>query len=346
MNNIIKDKIIKKDGIWYGRGKGYWSNLEQSKNEEYLKNLVLLGAEKTVDKYFPQHRDVIFSLKRSGGLATMEFREGETILDAGCMWGALSIPLARTKANVVAIDQTEESLRLLRSRRDTEELKNLQLVCADLKLTNFNEHVFDKIIINGVLEWIAEEESIEVHKFIKRGANFGHNVRRLLIHNEADKPIEKQRLFLKRMHLALKNNGCLYLAIENRYNLFYLLGLPEEHCGIRFISLFPRFIQNIVSTMFRGRKYRTWTYSKKSLKKLLYSAGFSRVDIFFAFPDYREPDFVLSSKKGMNFFRYCKSVGKKPVYKKIILRLMEEVIYKRLRCTFFAPSFIIHAYKR
>ena len=36
----------------------------------------------------------------------------------------------------------------------------------------------------------------------------------------------------------------------------------------------------------------------------------------------------------------------KSALKKIILRLIEEIIYRRLRCTFFAPSFIVHAYKK
>ena len=111
INKIVKSKLVERDGISYGPGDGYWSNLEQSKNKEYVKDLEALGSKKTVDQYFPEHEDAIFSLKRAGGLATLDFTETDTVLDAGCMWGALSIPLARTRAKVVAVDQTEESLR-------------------------------------------------------------------------------------------------------------------------------------------------------------------------------------------------------------------------------------------
>jgi hypothetical protein len=172
------------------------------------------------------------------------------------------------------------------------------------------------------------------------------NVKKIFSKDTKERPIDEQRRFLKKLHASLNEEGCLYLAIENRYNIFYFLGLREEHCGIRFISLLPRFVQDRLSILLKGRRFRTWTHSKKELKELLYSAGFSRVEMFYAFPDYKEPDFILSEKRGMDFFRYNKSIGKKPVYKKVILRLIEEIIFRRLRCAFFAPSFIAHAYKK
>ncbi len=110
IRNIINSSLKEEEGIWYGPEGGYWSNLEKSKNAIYLKDLKNLGAKNTVRKYFPQHEEIIFSLKRLGGVATLDFLENEIILDAGCMWGALSIPLARTRATVVAVDQTKESL--------------------------------------------------------------------------------------------------------------------------------------------------------------------------------------------------------------------------------------------
>jgi len=346
IKSIVKDNIKEKDGIWYGPGEGYWSNIDQSMNNKYLKDLKTLGSKKTVRRYFPQNENTIFSLKRAGGIAALDYSQEETILDAGCMWGALSIPLARTKANVIAVDQTEESLRFLKQRKDEEKLKNLHLIRADLKTIDFRKNVFDKIIINGVLEWIPEEEKVEVYHFVKRNKNILHNVKLFFRReNIKVKPIEEQRLFLKKIYSCLKEKGCLYLAIENRYDLFYFLGLPEQHCGIRFISLLPRFMQDGLSLLLRGRRFRSWTHSKIALTKLLQSAGFCNIDFNYAFPNYREPEFILCNKGGMKFFRYYKSVGKKPLYKKIILRLIEEVVYRRLRLGFFTPSFIVHAYK-
>lgn len=346
IDNIIKNITEEKDGIWYGPGSGYWSNIGQSSNKEYLKDLKVLGSKKTVRRYFPQHESTIFSLKRAGGLATLDYSQKETILDAGCMWGALSIPLARTKANVIAVDQTEESLRFLKQRRDEEGLKNLHLIRADLKAIDFNENVFDKIIINGVLEWLPEEEKVEVYRFVRRDKKILQNMKHFFKRKTIKaKPIEEQRLFLKKIYSSLKEKGCLYLAIENRYDLFYFLGLPEQHCGIRFISLLPRFMQDGLSLLLRGRRFRSWTHSKIALTKLLRSTGFCNINFNYAFPDYREPEFVLNHKGGMKFFRYYKSVGKKPIYKKIVLRLIEDVVYKKLRLGFFAPSFIVHAYK-
>ena len=153
IRNVIDNQLTEKEGIWYGPEGGYWSNLERSKSGVYLKDLEALGSMETMKKYFPQHGDVI-SLKRMGGAATLDFAPGETVLDAGCMWGALSVPLARTRAQVIAVDQTRESMLFLAKRKQEEGLENLHLVCGDLKGIKFNEKVFDKVIVNGVLEWV------------------------------------------------------------------------------------------------------------------------------------------------------------------------------------------------
>jgi SAM-dependent methyltransferase len=344
IRNVIDDQLTEKEGIWYGPEGGYWSNLERSKSGVYLKDLEALGSMETMKKYFPQHGDVI-SLKRMGGAATLDFAPGETVLDAGCMWGALSVPLARTRAQVIAVDQTRESMLFLAKRKQEEGLENLHLVCGDLKGIKFNEKVFDKVIVNGVLEWVPETETVEVGNFIRRETPFLKNLKLLFAKRDRkDSPREEQRRFLGKIQRALKDDGTLYLAIENRYDVFYFFGVPEPHCGIRFISLLPRWAQDILSLLLRGRKFRMWTYSKKELADLLRASGFSKIRFHYAFPDYKEPEQVLTDE-GMELFRYCKSVGDKPFYKKAVLRLIEEVVFKRLKLTFFAPSFIVHAGK-
>lgn len=263
LTDMIADSLELRDGIWYGEKGLYWSNLSREDNQSYIRELPQLGAKATLRKYFPQHEEVIFSPKRMGGVATLDLRPEDRILDAGCMWGALTVPLAYTGAQVVGIDQTEESLKFLAQRKAEEGLENLTLINADLKKIALRAGSFDKIVLNGVLEWIPEVENVEVNQFTTRRPGLWESLRRLRQRPPGHQsPREEQVRFLKKIAGALKDDGVLYLAIENRYDIYYFLGQKEPHCGIRFFSFLPHGLQNLVSLLLRGREFRNWTYSE------------------------------------------------------------------------------------
>jgi len=326
--------LINKDGIWHGKEGNYWSNLSQEENLDYVQYLNQVDAFTVMKKYFPQHEEVIFSPKRAGGIATLNISEDDVILDAGAMWGALSIPLARTQAKVYAVDQTEESLLFLKRRKLDEDLNNLEIICADLNEQELPKRFFSKIIVNGVLEWVPYRENYEVNKASKK-------YKSKLI--KLDSPYNLQQQFLKKLYDSMQDDGTLYLAIENRYDFLYFFGLPEPHCNIRFISFMPRFIQNIIHNLLKGSDFRNWTYSRNDLIKLIESAGFSDIKISYAFPDYRTPEIVLRDENFKEFYKANYPLGKKSLLKKIVIKFVELIIYKRLGFTFFSPSFIVHA---
>lgn len=271
-----------------------------------------------------------------GGVATLDLSNDDNILDAGCMWGALSIPLARTGAKVTAFDQTEESLLFLKRRKEDESLDNLDIVCADLKTQDIPDETFTKILVNGVLEWVPHDSDVEV--------NSGNNKKSETASYDSS-PYHMQLEFLKKLNCAMKNDGTLYLAIENRYDFLYFVGLPEPHCNIRFISFMPRFIQDIMHRKLRGGNFRNWTYSRRELISLIKKAGFRNIKVSYAFPDYRMPEFVVSDKGMRDVYRYNSSLGKNSLIKKIVVRGVELIVYKLLRLTYFSPAFIIHAEK-
>lgn len=347
MNSIVSTPLTFKNGIWYGAKGNYWSNISKTDNKSYMSNLDTLGSFQTMKNFFPKHEDVIFSPKRTAGIATLDISENDTILDAGCMWGALTIPLARTKAKVVGIDQTEESLLFLKKRKEEEGLENLDIICGDLKQIPLNEKSFDKIVLNGVLEWIPQPDSFEVENFIGKKSSLFANILSIFKPNKnvLPSPKEEQLKFLSKIHHALKDDGVLMLAIENRYDIFYFFGLPEPHCGIRFISLFPRKIQTIISKIVKGVDFRNWTYSRKELEELLLSAGFSSVNFHYAFPGYHAPELLLS-EDGFNLYnRRCYPWGKTNIFKKILVIVVEYITFKKLKLKFFSSSFILHAFK-
>ena len=344
IHEIIKTPLGIHEGLWCGPIGMYWSNLEKPQNFLYLKDLDRLGSWETMKRYFPQHEKIIFSPKRIGAVATLEFSDRDVVLDAGCMWGALSIPMARTKATVVAVDQTQESLKFLARRKEEENLDNLTLVCADLKQLELHDKVFDKIIINGVLEWIPENENVEVNQFHKR-VSLGRKLSAIFNRSKDDLlPYEKQKQWLLNLGAALKDNGTLFLAIENRFDFLYFCGVPEPHCGIRFFAFLPRWLQNIVSSLLRGRPFRNWTYSRTALRELLEVAGFSQVEVYYAFPGYHFPEVVLHDA-GIHHFQYYAERQEARRIKRICVRFQEEILCKRWGLTFLAPSFILHCKK-
>lgn len=309
-------------------------------SEKYKKHFAKLGARESVKKYFPKYYDVIFSPKRSGGLALLDFKKDEIVVDAGCMWGALTVPLARKQCRVVAIDQTEDSLALLKQRLADEDLNNVSLVCGNLKKIRFKKNSVDKVIVNGVLEWIPEEGKIELGKW------WGKRIKRK--NKNKKSPISKQKEFLKEIYRGLKTDGKLFLAIENRFDIFNFFGDVDPHMGMRFITIMPRKIQDMMSLMFRGSRYLNWTYSPKEFKNILREIGFTNIEIYAVFPNYREPE-IIFPLEGKSYskanFHPISHLNKKSFFKKVRRYLIEYVTFKKLKLFKFSPCLIAVANK-
>ena len=337
LSEIIASDLEKDKEIWIGPKGNYWSNLDIEENKKILLETDVLGVEESVRKYYPEYFDVIFSPKRAAGLLFLDPMPNEIVIDAGCMWGALSVPLARAGCTVISIDQTLESLLLLNKRFKEEKLNNVHLICSDLKKIKFQKESFDKAVVNGVLEWIPEMETIELKKF------FGKKTLSPTRYNSQN-PRDMQQEFLKNLYFGLKTGGKLYLAIENRYDLLYFFGLPDPHCDVKFITFMPRFIQNIISKILLKRRYVNWLYSPNELKKLVKDAGFNDVIVYYAFPHYQHPDYILT-KDGMGLLRPFRFANTSNPIKRVVMYCIEEVIYRRMKLSFFSPSLIVVAQK-
>jgi hypothetical protein len=337
INEITNTILENREGIWFGPEGNYWSNLDKSEQEMLAQDLKELGAQGALQKHFPQFMEVVFSLKRAAGMALLDIKPDDVVMDAGCMWGALTVPLARTGCKVIGVEQTLRSLSLLRQRLLDEGLENVDLVCANLKKLAIRPDSVDKVIVNGVLEWIPQNKPIELKKYFgKKAAE---------TNDEADEsPGEAQLGFLKKIFVSLKSEGVLYLAIENRYDILNFLGKPDPHCNLRFVTFLPRFLQNIMSRIWLGRPYTNWIYSPSQLKQLLSDAGFQTTKTYYAFPDYRFPEYILSGENMALYkpFRYRQSSS---FLKKTVHYFIEEVFYRRLRLSVFAPCLIVIAKK-
>lgn len=339
----IKDELHEyygriEENILTSNEEGYWSNLDKDENTKLISAIKHMSTKEAIRKYHGWLFDIIFSPKRAVGLELIDLTGDEACVDYGCMWGALTIPLAKRCRYVLGIDQTLDSLKFLNIRLREEKLTNVSLLCENLTSIQSFMNTFDIAIVNGVLEWIPEEGTIELKSYYGKPKSKQYS----------GNPGYKQENFLRKVYKSLKNNGKLYLAIENRYDFKMFLGVKDPHANLLFISFLPRAIANWISWRQLGRPYVNWLYSFNGIKFLLKKVGFSKVDLFMCFPDYRFPEKIIPYESSLENFTLTissKNARGKRTVKRLLGRSAEYLIFKIFKLKYLAPSIIAVASK-
>jgi len=313
---------VNADGIFEAGNTNYWSNLNKEENKELIEALKSKPARQALREKQPWLENVIYSPKRQAGLELLELTGEETCIDYGCMWGALTIPLAQRTRFVLGIDQTLDSLRFLKARTLESGCGNVALLNADLKSMPILSHKAHVAIVNGVLEWIPESGTVELKKF------HGHRAERTY----QGSPRDHQKSFLIRVRENLVPGGKLYLAIENRYAYDMFLGAKDPHNSLRFTTILPRKMAGLLSRFQLKRPYVNWLYSFKELEKLLIEAGFSSVDSYLCFPDYRFPERIVPYSNDLADFD--------PFRGSATRQKLEKALFKIMRLRWLARSII------
>lgn len=325
-------------GVFVSEHQGYWSNLSQDDNQKLVERLASMAPREAIRATHPEVEEVIYSPKRAGGLELLNLQGHETCVDFGCMWGALTVPLAKLSAQVLAVDQTLPSLRFLAARAREEQLSNISLLCHDIRTLPELPVKADVAVVNGVLEWIAEEEPVELKKYFGKRQARGFSPR----------AGQLQRAFLHKVHETLKPGGRLYLAIENRYDFKMFFGGKDPHAGLPFTTLLPRRGADWVSRRVLGRPYVTWIYSFNGLRTLLREVGFQRIELYMCFPDYRYPERITPYDQPLN--AYEPTIGRfnaagRPSLKRRTARAVESLLFGTLQAKSLSPSIIAIAHK-
>ena len=204
------------------------------------------------------------------------------VLDIGSGWGATVFGLARIAKEVVAFDATSENLRFIDIRRTQMGMHNVHPVQGDLifyPYLPFPDNYFDVISMVGVLEWLGDAVP------------------------DLD-PTQVQIQVLDKVRAVLKPDGCLHLAIENRFGYRYFLGQRDEHSNLRFATILPRSLADRYSRLVRRKPYRVYTHSRFALEKLLRDAGFTRLDMYWPVSGYQFPRYFidLNSRGPFKYF--------------------------------------------
>lgn len=197
---------------------------------------------------------------------------GGVVLDIGSGWGQIARPLA-TKRPVVALEPVAERLAFVRAAARQEGIHDrMAFVESDYFEVEFTTR-FSVICAIGVLEWAGAFQGT------------------------ADAQ-ERQRAFLGKTRNELAAGGSLILGIENRLGLKYLLGCPDDHIGVPHIACLPADLARRRWQEAGGHRLQSFTYSSTELEAMLRAAGFTTVEFFAAFPDYKLPQRILSLADG------------------------------------------------
>lgn len=339
LSSELKDKFSQDEsGIFTAGHQGYWSNLAKAENQHLIQVARQEGPRKALQKLAPHLENIIYSPKRGAGLELLDLKGSEVCIDYGCMWGALTIPLSKRTQMVLGVDQTLESLQFLKIRAKDESISNVELLCHDIRNLPDLQNKVDVAVVNGVLEWVPEEGPIEIGLYYGKFATKTYSAL----------PGEQQERFLAGVQKNLKSGGKLYLAIENRFDFKMFFGVRDPHVGLKFTTLMPRSLADFVSRKKLGRPYVNWLYSFGGIKFLLQQAGFSTVELYACFPDYRFPERILSYYGGLENYQptiSTRNTEGRQTLKRIIARGVDCLLFKVLKVKALSPSIVAIAHK-
>ncbi|WP_040952370.1 class I SAM-dependent methyltransferase [Gorillibacterium massiliense] len=197
-----------------------------------------------------------FSTIRQNILEWFPFKRNAEVLEIGAGCGAVTGALLKNDLFVTCIELSKKRSMINAFRHKNYE--NLEIIVG-----NFNDieitKKYDYITLVGVLEYA-----------------------KLYIDNKNNPYL----YFLKKIKEYLKEDGKLFIAIENKFGLKYWSGAKEDHTGILFDGIEGYTSNNSAET-----------FSKTELKTMLYEAGLHDFEFYYPYPDYKFPLQIYSDKR-------------------------------------------------
>jgi SAM-dependent methyltransferase len=216
----------------------------------------------------PRVVSLIIDPRRALSVAPITAAPGQRVLDFGCGYGGISMVLADSFREVVALDESLERLSVLRHIKHQDGLGNITLVCHHdvLRLPFPNDH-FDAVVLVGVLEYLPAS---------------------IRMASTADAHDDCLREFRR----VLMPGGCIWVLTKNRFGWQFLQGQPD-HSRMRFAPVLPRRLTDLISRA-RGRgPYRIINYSLGGYRRLFARNGFIDIRLYWPIPGYQTPDHLV-----------------------------------------------------
>lgn len=169
------------------------------------------------------------------------------VLEVGSGCGAITGSLSRKAGSVTCIDLSKKRSRINAYRH--KDCENITISVGNFKdIEPELDSDFDMIFLIGVFEY---------------GQSY--------IHTAA--PFED---FLKILQKHLKNEGRIFIAIENKYGIKYFAGCKEDHLGTYFSG---------IENYSQGEGVRT--FSRKGLEQIFQMCKAEEFHFYYPYPDYK-----------------------------------------------------------
>ncbi len=244
---------------------GTYADLDSQEELELIKELEKYPWREVVREKFskksPWLYQVIVDLGRFAFLDLINFKHNGTYLDIGSGWGQVAIPLSKM-GNVVALDLTINRLKIL-EKIACQEQCILHYVQGNFLTFPFKQNVFDLIVFNGSLEWIA------------LGREKNETIREIQI--EA----------LRKAGKLLAEDGIIYIGIENSIGLKYLLGTPDDHTGVSHLNFLSEKQAQEKYIEFKEGQLPAKTWTLNEYRDMFKEANLKEIKVFGCFPDYK-----------------------------------------------------------
>jgi SAM-dependent methyltransferase len=194
---------------------------------------------------------------RSNAIRSLDLPRDLSVLELGAGCGALARHLGENHTTVHSVEGSARRATICRAR--CRGLSNVKVFCADFSDLTCAA-AYDVVLLNGVLEYAPS--------FFQSGDR-GH-------------PVE---VLLALAKSALKPDGVVLIAIENKLGLKYWAGAPEDHTATNYEG-----IHGYPATT------KVTTFSKREIRSVLNRSGFPAIGCFHCFPDYKFASTVLSDE--------------------------------------------------
>ena len=188
---------------------------------------------------------------RGSILLPCDIHDNDECLEVGSGCGAITESLCMYSKHVTCVDLSKRRCEINYERN--KHVNDLTIYAANFNDMKF-EKKYDKIFLIGVLEYAKLYFPNEKNPFI---------------------------YFLNKLKSLLKNNGELFIAIENKYGMKYFSGAAEDHTAVYFNSI-EGYDNNHVET-----------FSKKQLISMFNEVGFNYY-FYYPLPDYKMPIEIFS----------------------------------------------------